>query len=166
MNIIIIVMSDFNISPLILEINTIVKSRLESYIKEYNSTYELLEKTHKELMELPFVNKTRQSCNAIVKTEKKNIEEEITKNITEPLVLEVEKMIKNGLNKILADKKERYELLENTQKSILEILITPKLRTPENLPQTTDSNNSDKQLKENIQIQKIEHKSCTYCSRG
>ena len=48
-----------------------------------------------------------------------------TKNVNvfniNPLVIEVEDVIKKGLNKILADYMDRYELLENTHKQIMRL---------------------------------------------
>jgi len=161
-------MSKFNVAPLILDINTIVKNSLEKYIKEYNSKYDLLEKTHKEIMELPFVvsetNKNAKNSSnpaVIIKTEPKNISDEITKNITAPLVLEIEKIIQTGLNTILEEKKERYEMLEKTQKRLLELLVSQNT----SVEQTQTQLPSPPLPKENITFQKIECKDCQCCSK-
>jgi hypothetical protein len=61
-----------------------------------------------------------------------------------PLVIEVEEVIKNGLNKILGDYMDRYELLENTHKQLMQL---PSIRqelnkNPYELDSEYDSNNS------------------------
>ena len=159
-------MSKFNVAPLILDINTIVKNSLEKYIKEYNSKYYLLEKTHKEILELPFVvsetnknSKISSNPTVVIKTEPKNVSDEITKNITAPLVLEIEKIIQTGLNTILEEKKERYEMLEKTQKRMLELLVSQNTSVEQTLPP------SPSLPKENITFQKIECKDCQCCSK-
>ena len=58
---------------------------------------------------------------------------------TEPLLNEVELVIKNGLNKILAKTLQRYELLERTHKQLMKL---PSIREEIN----NDKNNSDSDL--------------------
>jgi len=164
-------MSKFNISPLILDINTVIRCNLEEYIKKYNSEYDLLETKHKEIMSLfAIINNTNKNENvysSIVKTEKQNIDEEISKHITTPLVLEIEKIVKNGLSKILEEKQERYELLEKTQKSILELLLSPNGSVKEKQEPPAPP------PKENITLEKIEckdtvvvEKNCNCCCKN
>jgi hypothetical protein len=45
----------FNIEPLVSEIKNVISKGLQTYLKNYIDRYELLEKTHKQIMNLPSV---------------------------------------------------------------------------------------------------------------
>ena len=70
---------------------------------------------------------------------------------TEPLLNEVELVIKNGLNKILAKTLQRYELLERTHKQLMKL---PSIReeldgnshSDSDSDSDSDSSNSDNRL--------------------
>jgi len=46
---------NFNIEPLVFEIQNVIKKGLSTILKDYTDRYELLEKTHNQIMRLPSV---------------------------------------------------------------------------------------------------------------
>ena len=53
----------FNIEPLVFEIENVIKNGLKVMLKDYIVRYDLLEKTHKQIMKLPSVmNEINKGC--------------------------------------------------------------------------------------------------------
>jgi len=143
----------FNTEPLMNEINDIIKRGLKSLLKDYNDRYELLEKTHKKIMNLPSVKMelNNESDSESENDNSSNEEDNKTmfvsiKDMTHDLVKEEICFVENKLEKL----EKRYD-------SILPILdnILSKIQT---LGDEVKAMKPQVVIKENIKLE-IEEKS-------
>ena len=143
----------FNTEPLMNEINDIIKRGLKTLLKDYNDRYELLEKTHKKIMNLPSVKlelnneSDSESDNDNSSNEEDNKTMFISiKDMTHDLVKEEIGFVENKLEKL----EKRYD-------SILPILdnILSKIQT---LGDEVKAMKPQVVIKENIKLE-IEEKS-------
>jgi hypothetical protein len=62
----------FNLNPLVIQIEEVIKTGLDKILVDYMDRYELLEKTHKQIMQLPSI---RQELNKDPYDSESDIEE-------------------------------------------------------------------------------------------
>jgi hypothetical protein len=98
--------NNFNIEPLVFEIQNVIKKGLSTILKDYTDRYELLEKTHNQIMNLPSVlnelNKNSQideiNDSDLEQNEKPNFIS--IKDMTHNIVREEIEIIENRLDKM------------------------------------------------------------------
>ena len=78
----------------------------------------------------------------------------------QPLVIKLEKVIKNGLNIILSDYNERYELLEKTHRQIMKL---PSVLNELNRSYEDENENCNKTINSKIDLSNEDH--CGTCGQ-
>jgi hypothetical protein len=96
---------NFNIEPLVFEIQNVIKKGLSTILKDYTDRYELLEKTHNQIMRLPSVLNELNNNSESDKTSDNDLEEDKSnfisiKDMTHNIVREEIEIIENRLDKM------------------------------------------------------------------
>ena len=108
---------NFNTEPLIMEIENVIKTGLKTILTNYLDRYELLEKTHTQIMMLPSIraelnkhNVSSEDVDVDVNEEDSDCESSMfvsIKNITSDLVRTEMVTVENKLNKL----EQKYETI-------------------------------------------------------
>jgi hypothetical protein len=116
----------FNIEPLLLEIENVIKSGLNTILKDFKCRYELLEKTHNKIMNLPSVKNELNQC---VNSDSDE-EESIVKN-DDNIISDVKKFTSELVRDQICGLEGKLGQLEKKYDSVVPILdkILNKLQT-------------------------------------
>ena len=114
----------FNIEPLVFEIENVIKNGLRVVLKDYMNRYELLEKTHKQIMKLPSViNEINKGCDSDSDSDSEPEEQDKTmfvsiKDMTQELVKKEISYVESKLDRI----EKKYESISPLISKILDKL--------------------------------------------
>ena len=101
----------FNIEPLVLEIENVIKNGLKVLLKDYIDRHDLLEKTHKQIMKLPSVmNEINKSCDSD-SGDDDSIEDE-------PIFVSIADMTRDLVKKEISYVEDKLDRIEKKYESI------------------------------------------------
>jgi hypothetical protein len=95
--------NSFNIEPLVIEIENVIKKGLKTILKDYVDRYELLEKTHNQIMNLPSVRNELNKHNCEESDSDSEDEKTISvsiKDMTQNLIRDEIEVVENRLDKM------------------------------------------------------------------
>ena len=109
--------SSFNTEPLVIEIENVIKKGLNVLLKDYISRYDLLENTHKQIMNLPSVLNELN----LTSFDKLNQNKEETEE-TESMYVSIKDITRNLVREEMANIEKKLDAMENRYDSIVPIL--------------------------------------------
>ena len=95
--------NSFNVEPLVIEIENVIKKGLKTILKDYVDRYELLEKTHNQIMNLPSVRNELNKHNCEESDEDSEDDKPIhvsIKDMTQNLIRDEIEVVENRLDKM------------------------------------------------------------------
>jgi len=110
--------TNFNTDDILNEVNLVIKKGLETILKDYMSRYNLLEKTHKQIMNLPSV---LNELNKDDTSETSETSETIDTNEDEPMFISIADMTKDLVNEGVKNIETKISRLEKNYDLILPI---------------------------------------------
>jgi len=109
--------AEFNTEPLVLEIENVIKKGLKTILKDYMDRYELLEKTHKQIMRLPsVVNELNNNSDSESDSES---EEELS---DKTMFVSIKDMTHDLVREEIGNVEKRLDKIEKKYESIVPIL--------------------------------------------